>query len=546
MRKLFTLLFMSACLLSISTSGIAQQERYLDEVFTSVTKTDSVIYSFNYSVFPAFAIPTITDTIQVPQYMDIYEPTGDTATNRPVIIFAITGTFFPAYINGGFAGELNDSTNVAFATQMAKKGYVVAVVQYRRGWNPFGSALVQQRTILEAAYRGIQDVRAAVRFFRKTEAENGDPYGIDGSRIALGGTGTGGYMSYGAAFLDRYEQTLLTKFFDFNTSPPTPFLDTTLYGNPQGTDSAKFNAPQHAAYSSEFNMGFALGGALGDKSWVEAGDVPFVSIHSYEDPFAPYMVGDVIAGDPTTNPPSPFAVIPTAAGGYAIQDTMDQLGNNDIFKNIDWGDSISDRAAMINDGLTGLYPFITPYTPGDAMCLGVGVAGDTLQRWGTTWSWYDEPTAAFIWNQVYADQINAMPPTQVDGNTAVCLQNRGFPNDIPLAKTYLDTVIRFLTPRLAVALELDTSVGIDKFLDDKNVKVFPNPSNDRVFIEYKGADATPIDQITLMDISGRTIQSYSDIRDTRFEISKGNLTNGLYLLQIRVGEKMANRKIMFN
>lgn len=546
MKQFFTTLALGIFLLGTSVPVFSQLERYIDEVFTDVTVTEDVAYSFNYSIFPAQAVEAITDTIIIPQQMDVYEPTGDTASDRPVIIFGITGTFYPAIVNGGFTGERKDSTCVAFATAMAKKGYVVAVVQYRRGWNPFGPPLIQQKTILHASYRGIQDMRAAVRYFKATHQDSSNMWGVDPGRIAVGGTGTGAYMSYGATFLDRFDQTLINKFIDFDESPPEPFLDTTFFGDPFGVKAGTWNVPNHPAFSSDFQMGFALGGALGDKSWVEDDDIPFVAIHSYEDPFAPFRIGDVIAADPTTNPPTPFAVIPTAAGGYSVLDTMDQLGNNDIFKGVNWGDPVSARAATINDGIPGLYPFITPYTPGDAMCRGIGVAGDTLQRWGTTWSWFNETWAEVAWNTHYDEQINATPPEQVPGSVAVCMSKRGFPNDVAKAKMYLDTAIMFLTPRLAIALDLPTTTGIDKFLDAKNFEVYPNPSEDMMRIEYVGTDNEPINHIQLMDVSGRVVRSYSDINATNFDIRKGDLTEGLYLLQIRVGDKMANKKVMFN
>jgi hypothetical protein len=53
------------------------------------------------------------------------------------------------------------------AMQFAKRGYVCAIVEYRKGWNPVSpDQLVRTGTILNAAYKGQQDTKAAVRFFR--------------------------------------------------------------------------------------------------------------------------------------------------------------------------------------------------------------------------------------------------------------------------------------------------------------------------------------------------------------------------------------------
>lgn len=540
-------------MIGLSLQSIAQ-ERYVDDVFTDVTKTDSVIYGFNYSILPAF-LGITTDTIRVPLYMDVYEPMGDTETSRPLLVFGITGTFFPAIANGGFTGERSDPAVIDFAERMARKGFVVAVVQYRRGWNPFGSALVQQRTILHAAYRGIQDMRNAVRFFRASQDGNTDrnldgmpdgvvnEFGVDPDKIAVGGTGTGGYMSYGATYLKRYEQTLETKYIDF-TDPdnPEPFLDTLIFGDPYGIDAATLNSPNYPTYSSDFNMGFAFGGALGSRQWVEAGDAPFVALHCERDPGAPYNVGDVLAVDGTTSPPSPFAVIPEGAGGLAVISRADTFGNQNIFKNIDWGDTLFTIANAKSGGLPGLYPFDTPFTPGDAMCLGVGVPGDTLAEWGGPWNLFDEAFAEVAWNATYAAQI--MAGTQIDGATAICVNKRGGPNDPVIAAAYMDTMVNYLTPHLSIALDLPTSVSVDPTIEDENVEVFPNPANSFLTIQYRDGIKN-IEAVKLLDLNGRTIRNYTDLNTIEFQLQRNELTPGLYILQVSLPDGVVNKKILF-
>lgn len=543
MKQFLTIIFCSLLLMGITQQSFAQ-ERYVDDVFADVTVSDSVVFGLNFSILPAFLNPAL-DTMIVPLIMDVYEPMGDTLTNRPVIVFGIGGTFFPAIVNGGFTGERSDAANVDFATRMAKKGYVVAVVQYRRGWNPLGSALIQQRTILQAAYRGIQDMRNVVRYFRATEADSSNKWGIDPGRIAVGGNGTGGYMSYGATYLKRYDQTLKAKFTDFSdTANPTPFLDTLSLGDPYGIKSATYNNPNYPTYSSDFNMGFALGGALGDSSWVEQGDAPFVALHCERDPGAPYDVGDVIAIDGTTSPPSAFAVIPGGAGGLAVLRRANALGNQAVFSGVNWTDTISDIAATKNGGLLGLYPFDTPYTAGDAMCLGTGVPGDTLQEWGGPWNYFNEAVAEGTWNFVFAAQIAAMPPTQVPGSVAVCVNKRGNPNDAAVAGAYMDTIVQYLTPRLAIGLDLGTSVGINKFISDENIEVYPNPATDILRVQYRNG-IKMLESVRLLDLSGRVVKNYTDINAIDFEMRRDGITPGLYILQVSVANGVVNKKILF-
>ncbi|MDC0204772.1 hypothetical protein OAJ65_03145, partial [Flavobacteriales bacterium] len=73
------------------------QNRYLDDVFSAVTVTSDVTYATNISILPMLqGLPPSPVTLKC----DIYEPTGDSLTNRPVIILVHTGSFLPAVING--------------------------------------------------------------------------------------------------------------------------------------------------------------------------------------------------------------------------------------------------------------------------------------------------------------------------------------------------------------------------------------------------------------------------------------------------------------
>jgi dienelactone hydrolase len=67
--------------------------------------------------------------------MDVYEPSGDTASVRPLVLVLHTGSFLPAVMNGQPTGGRKDSAVVEMCTRFAKKGYVAAAVSYRLGWN---------------------------------------------------------------------------------------------------------------------------------------------------------------------------------------------------------------------------------------------------------------------------------------------------------------------------------------------------------------------------------------------------------------------------
>ena len=182
------LLFLFLPLLSFS------QTRYLDDVFTNVTITSDIQFAANISVLPMLAggQPAL-----MPILCDIYEPTGDVLTERPVVILVHTGSFLPPVLNGQPTGDKLDFSIVEQCMRWARKGYVAVAMNYRLGWNP--TSLDQDTrtsTLLQACYRGIQDAKAMVRFMRMTE-DNGNWYGIDPNKIVLGGQGTGSYIALG-------------------------------------------------------------------------------------------------------------------------------------------------------------------------------------------------------------------------------------------------------------------------------------------------------------------------------------------------------------
>src|ERR1035437_10377901 len=127
MKKI--LLLASMFCTAASFSLLNAQQRYLDDVFTGVTVTSDIVYATNITV--------ITGTPAAGSLkMDVYEPTGDTASARPLILVFHTGSFLPAVMNGQPTGSKKDSAIVEMCTRFAKKGYVAAAVDYRQGWNP--------------------------------------------------------------------------------------------------------------------------------------------------------------------------------------------------------------------------------------------------------------------------------------------------------------------------------------------------------------------------------------------------------------------------
>ena len=167
-RPLRFLITITGTIILTGCFGVADAgTRYRDVIFPSVTTATGVPFGLNAGISGA------PDTL----LMDVYQPTGDTVTLRPLVIG----------IHGGSLVSGNRNEMAPECTDFARRGFVAATIDYRIGIDPPKYVT----TILEALLRGVQDTKAAVRFFRAHAAQ----YGIDTSRIFLEGSSAGSMIA---------------------------------------------------------------------------------------------------------------------------------------------------------------------------------------------------------------------------------------------------------------------------------------------------------------------------------------------------------------
>jgi acetyl esterase/lipase len=446
-KNLFSALL--ACLAVLQTQA---QTRYLDEVFDDVTVTSDVVYGENITVIPALqGMPPMMEDLK----LDIYEPTGDTEDNRPLLLAFHTGNFLPPYINGGALGTKTDNYIVEMCTRYAKMGYVVASVDYRLGWNPLAGTQ-EERTIqlIQAAYRGVQDSRTAVRFFRKSDAESGNPYGINPDKIGMIGDGTGGYITLASATISDYNDIIvddlgnpITKFW-YNPGDGSyiPMVIESIHGDPNATtdtyapaSSGGFQlcAANHVGYSSDFSFQMNAGGALGDLNWLDEGDIPMVSFQCPHDPFAPYETSVLVV--PTTNEP-----VVEVSGAMDIHEEINgyAANNNAIFANAD----LDDAGAPANLGYDGLFPVLNSYVDGSP----------TEPFDSSPWQWWDQAAVA-AYDEAYGTNILA---TQLTLNPTMGEDE---------AMGWIEQMVDYNTPRMGLAMGVVTESTIDggvRYIDE--------------------------------------------------------------------------------
>jgi acetyl esterase/lipase len=131
-------------------------ERYLDEAFAEVAVTENLLYrqTTDYQSQP------------IDLRLDLYQPVGDQALRRPLVVFMHGGWFAFGSKNG--MGPI--------AETYARRGFVVAAIDYRvnpdNGHDDFDSIdeAMTDEVFLDSVFDADADARAAVRWLRDRAA----------------------------------------------------------------------------------------------------------------------------------------------------------------------------------------------------------------------------------------------------------------------------------------------------------------------------------------------------------------------------------------
>jgi acetyl esterase/lipase len=151
--------------------------RYRDAIFTTVDKTSDVTYGT--------AVDQTNTTVTLK--LDVYQPHGDTVTSRPAIVWVHGGSF-----SGGdkSSPELVDEANT-----FSKEGYVNFSINYRLvagGCSAGGPTPACIQAIVDSQ----ADAQKAVAWVRANAAT----YGVDPTRIAIGGTSAGAIVAMNVGY----------------------------------------------------------------------------------------------------------------------------------------------------------------------------------------------------------------------------------------------------------------------------------------------------------------------------------------------------------
>lgn len=224
--------------------------------------------------------------IQDSLFVDIYYPIGSPEMAKPLVIWAFGGGFFQ--------GKREDFATVC--EELAARGIISATIDYRIGFDgpaglnpPFA---YDKAEVLRAAYRGVMDMKGAIRFLKSKHAT----YGIDLKRVWTGGASAGAIVALNAAYLDK------------ETERPVEAGNIAPIGNKARNDLGSIDGSLNLnGYDTYVQGVFNFFGAVLDTNAIDPSDrIAVFSYHQTNDPVVPCKAN------------TPYFQIPFIAMNYPV------------------------------------------------------------------------------------------------------------------------------------------------------------------------------------------------------------------------------------
>lgn len=264
MKKILSLLLIIFyCLFAQSQSLPCGGGRFFNRVFSATTVDSAILFGHN----------TTFEGMPKDLLMDVYQPAGDSAAIRPLIIF-------------GFGGSFTDGDRTQLeplCDSMALKGYVTAAIDYRLYDNPLGiyGFAFSPDDALDAVAKAMSDFKAAIRYFKR-DAATSKTYRIDTNSIIIGGISSGSISALHTAYINTLSETV----------PPMSTAIINNGGMEGNTDIP--GAPLIGTYTYAGIRGvWNMSGALLDSAYIKTGDPALFGVHGTADAIVPYGYGRI-------------------------------------------------------------------------------------------------------------------------------------------------------------------------------------------------------------------------------------------------------------
>ena len=254
-RYSIAILFL-VCLMCCRYTAHAQcTSRYQDTIFSKIDSTMNVVFT-----------TTAGGSAGSNLLLDVYQPDGDTACLRHLIIWEHGGAFV--------SGTKNDPSETFWSQRFAQRGYVCASINYRLA--PSIIDLYDSSQIFTYAFKACADMKAAIRYFYMTAAAQNNPWRIDTNVIFIAGSSAG---AIGADFVGLLDS--------LNELPPAFQTIVTNNGGIEGNSG-------NAGYSSKVVGVASLAGCIYSLDWIKPGVPTTVFCQGTADSILPYDCGYVL------------------------------------------------------------------------------------------------------------------------------------------------------------------------------------------------------------------------------------------------------------
>ena len=481
-------------LLTVSSLIYAQDYRYTNTLFTNTIKTADIVYG------TAPFLNTATNIDESSTYvgdlvMDIYTPDGDTETNRPAIIFAHAGGF----ING----HRNHEDIVLFCQELAKKGYVTATIDYRKGFYLVDDVPMHGT---RAVYRGIQDGRAAIRYLRANAAA----YGVDPDKVYFGGSSAGAFIALHSIYMQESEKPAFAG----------PVSYTSLFIPFTGPDLGPLDNGANLSYNGTPDAVISLWGAIQTPDLITNETTPIYLVHGTADGTVPYDTGYPFA----------YPLMPTVYGSKQVNDKLNNLGftNKETYfvtgedhefygtNNGDWPDVPNAFWDVIFDSSVNF--LWNQHKP---------AVDFTENSTGLSVDFTDASTGAISWLWDFGDGNTSTQqnPTHIYTTAGSYEVKLYVEND---NKSWNET-----TKSLTYA-----PLAINDF-ETLDFTIYPNPTKDIINISSQ----TPLNKIELYSILGEKVLSTTTNLN---QLNITTLTNGIYIIKAYSNNTIAVKRLVKN
>ena len=441
-------------------------------------------------------------------YMDIYQPYGDTATNRPLVMFAFGGGFVQGSKNDWYVEEV--------CKHYTKAGYVCAAMDYRVGIDYLEILALQHMRIF---FRPMQDYRASVQYMKWDYAENGNNYRIDTNLIFAGGASAGAITALMMQHCDKPAE--ISEMGNISALDALGgFYSTTGF---------------HTNYSWNCAGTINVAGALINAAWIETGDDPIISAHGNADQVVPYALGSfggLLNGIFDLHGSYMVDSVARQRGVCSYLYTMEGRDHPSESMGLEYFYSIVYRIMLRMEAIRNQQSF--------CCALNVDITPNDTLFYGPT------PTQAVLTANLTGDNGNA----QLHWCTMPC-QVSGAGNTLTVTA---DSTLKYVAAMASEGncLSGDLHIVYDSAFmataiqqlnaDDIALSVYPQPAGGMLHIsagleQYAGSDG----YIAIADAAGRQVyrQPFSATGQLRVTADVSAIPAGSYVLLLNAGNKIA-------